>query len=110
MSGDFERELTRRIWTDDQFAAQIEDDPITALKIMGVEIPTGVKVKVVVQRRDRIYFTIPPVRMPQAAAPAAPLNQMDLWSSQDLFIWLVPIAAKFKLLALRNAARNGGNP
>ena len=41
--------------------------------------------------------------------PAAePLNQMDLWSSQDLFIWLVPVAAKFKLLALRNAARAAG--
>jgi hypothetical protein len=34
---------------------------------------------------------------------------MDLWSSQDLFIWLVPVAAKFKLLALRNAARTEGD-
>jgi len=33
---------------------------------------------------------------------------MDLWSSKGLFVWLVPVAAKFKLLALRDAARTGG--
>lgn len=105
VSGDFEQDLTRRIWTDDQFAVQIEKDPAKALKAMGVEVPAGVKVKVVVQRRDRVYFTIPPARAPQSPSPSSPLNQMDLWSSQGLFIWLVPVAAKFKLLALRNAAR-----
>ncbi|WP_395665859.1 hypothetical protein [Methylocella sp.] len=105
MSGDFERELTRRVWSDDAFAAQVESDPVAALKTMGVEVPAGVKVKVVVQRRDRVYFTIPPARDPQSPPPATALNQMDLWSSQGLFIWLVPVAAKFKLLALRNAAR-----
>lgn len=108
MSGDFEKELTRRVWTDEQFAARLESDPAAALQTMGVEVPAGVKVKVVVQRRDRVYFTIPPARAPGAPAPQAPLNQMDLWSSQGLFIWLVPVAAKFKLLALRNAARIGG--
>jgi hypothetical protein len=34
---------------------------------------------------------------------------MDLWSSQGLFIWLAPVAAKFKLLALRDAARTKGD-
>lgn len=109
MSGDFEKELTRRVWSDDAFAAQVESDPVAALKTMGVEVPAGVKVKVVVQRRDRVYFTIPPARAPNAPPPSAPLNQMDLWSSQGLFIWLVPVAAKFKLLALRNAARTEGH-
>lgn len=111
MSGDFETELTRRVWTDDAFATQVESDPVEALKTMGVEVPAGIKVKVVVQRRDRVYFTIPPARAPNAPKPNSPLNQMDLWSSQGLFIWLVPVAAKFKLLALRNAARAaGGRP
>ena len=105
MSGDFEEELTRRVWTDDAFAARVESDPVGAFGSMGIEVPTGLKVKVVVQRPDRIYFTIPPVRDPGAPPPAAPLNQMDLWSSKGLFVWLVPVAAKFKLLALRNAAR-----
>jgi hypothetical protein len=105
VSGDFERELTRRIWTDDAFAEQVQSDPAAALKSMGVEIPAGVKVRVVAQRRDTIYFTIPPARDPQSPPPTTPLNQMDLWSSKGLFIWLVPVAAKFKLLALRNAAR-----
>lgn len=109
MSGDFERELTKRVWADDGFAAQVESNPVEALKCMGVEVPGGVKVKVVVQRRDRVYFTIPPARAPQSAPPPAPLNQMDLWSSQGLFIWLVPVAAKFKLLALRDAARTEGD-
>jgi len=109
MSGDFEKELTRRVWTDDAFAAQVESDPVAALKSMGVEVPAGVKVKVVVQQRDRVYFTIPPARAPGSPPPPEPLNQMDLWSSQGLFIWLVPVAAKFKLLALRNAARTAGD-
>lgn len=109
MSGDFERELTKRVWTDDLFAAHVESNPAEALKTMGVEVPAGVKVKVIVQRRDTIYFTIPPTREPQAPKPAAPLNQMDLWSSKGLFIWLVPVAAKFKLLALRDAARKEGD-
>lgn len=105
MSGDFERELTRRVWTDDAFAARVERDPVGALGSMGIEVPAGLRVKVVVQRRDRIYFTIPPVRDPASPAPTAALNQMDLWSSKGLFVWLVPVAAKFKLLTLRNAAR-----
>lgn len=105
MSGDFEADLTRRVWTDDAFAARVESDPVGALSTMGIAVPAGLKVKVVVQRRDRIYFTIPPVRDPASAPPSAPLNQMDLWSSKGLFVWLVPVAAKFKLLVLRNAAR-----
>jgi len=105
MSGDFERNLTKRIWTDDRFAAQVESNPAEAFRSMGIEVPTGVKVKVVVQRRDTVYFTIPPARDARSPPPTAPLNQMDLWSSKGLFIWLVPVAAKFKLLALRNAAR-----
>jgi hypothetical protein len=109
VSGDFERELTQRVWTDDEFAARLENDPAGALKVMGVEVPPGVKVKVVVQRRDRVYFTIPPARPSESLPRSEPLNQMDLWSSQGLFIWLVPVAAKFKLLALRNAARKKGD-
>ncbi|WBK02199.1 hypothetical protein [Methylocystis parvus] len=109
MSGDFERELTNRVWADDTFATQVERSPVEALRSMGVEVPAGVKVKVVVQRRDRIYFTILPARAPHAEPETAPLNQMDLWSSKGLFIWLVPVAAKFKLLALRNAARKEGD-
>jgi hypothetical protein len=109
MSGDFEKELTRRVWADDAFAAEVESDPVEALRTMGVEVPAGVKVKVVVQRRDRVYFTIPPARAPHSPPAGAPLNQMDLWSSKGLFIWLVPVAAKFKLLALRNAVRTEGD-
>lgn len=105
MSGDFERELTKRVWMDETFEEQVERDPAEALKPMGVEVPAGVKVRVVAQRRDTIYFTIPPARDPQSPPPPTPLNQMDLWSSKGLFIWLVPVAAKFKLLALRNTAR-----
>ena len=107
MSTDFERELTKRVWTDEAFADLVERDPVTALASMGVDVPRGVKVKIVVQRTDRVYFTIPPVREPSSQAPTA-LNQMDLWSSKGIFVWLVPVAAKFKLLALRQAARAQG--
>ncbi len=97
------------MWTDDAFAAQVESDPVEALKTKGVEVPAGVKVKVVVQRRDRVYFTIPPARAPHSPPAAMPLNQMDLWSSKGLFICSWPVAAKFKLLALRDAARTEGD-
>lgn len=110
MSGDFERLLTRRAWTDEGFAAQLESSPVEALRGLGVTVPSGIKVKVVVQRRDRIYFTIPPARDPRSPPPSAPLNQMDLWSSQGLFVWIAPVAAKFELLALRNAAREMEDP
>ncbi|SHE79301.1 hypothetical protein SAMN02745157_0948 [Kaistia soli DSM 19436] len=109
MTGDFERKLTRRVWADDAFADRLEERPDEALQSIGLSVPAGVKVKVVVQKRDRIYFTIPPVRSPGSPPPTAPLNQFDLWSSKGLFIWLVPVAAKFKLLALRNAARQTGD-
>ncbi len=105
MSGDFERLLTKRAWTDDQFAAKAESDPVDALKSIGVDVPPGVKVKIVVQRRDPIYFTIPPARDPAPASDQTPVNQIDLWSSGGLFIWITPLAFKFQLLALRNAVR-----
>lgn len=108
MPRDFEEALVRRVWTDDAFAARIERDPVGALESMGIRVPAGLKVKVVIQRRDRIYFTIPPARSADSTPPASPLNQMDLWSSRDLFVWLVPVAAKFKLLAMRHAARLAG--
>ncbi|MCX5495810.1 hypothetical protein OSH11_13935 [Kaistia dalseonensis] len=108
MTGDFERELTKRVWSDDAFATRLESNPVEALQSMGVSVPPGVKVKVVVQQPDRLYFTIPPMRAPESPAPSAPLNQFDLWSSKGLFIWLVPVAAKFQLLALRSAAREAG--
>lgn len=110
MTGDFERELTERVWADDAFAARLEESPAEVLQSIGVSIPPGIKVKVVVQKRDRLYFTIPPFRAPGSPTPSGPLNQFDLWSSSGLFIWLVPVAAKFKLLALRNAAREQGKP
>jgi len=110
VSGDFERELTRRAWADDGFAAMLESDPAAALASLGVAIPEGIKVKVVVQKRDTLYFAIPPVRPAGSPPPPAPLNQFDLWSSKGLFVWLVPVAAKFKLLALRTIARQEASP
>lgn len=110
MSGDFERDLTRRAWTDDAFAAKIEHDPADALADIGLEVPSGIKLKVVIQRRDRVYFTIPPLRPPHLPKPPEPLNQFDLWSSEGVFIWIAPVAAKFKLLALRSLARRTSEP
>ena len=106
MAGDFERELTRRVWTDDAFAARVESNPAEALKGDG---PGGA-----VRRQgegggaapghDLLHHPACPGG-PHSEPATTSLNQMDLWSSKGLFIWLVPVAAKFKLLALRNAAR-----
>jgi hypothetical protein len=39
MAGDLERALTKRVWTDDAFAAQVERDPVEAFKSSGFLIP-----------------------------------------------------------------------
>jgi hypothetical protein len=103
--GDLERILTQRVWADAEFAAAVENNPAAALESIRVTVPPGSKIKVVVQRRDTLYLTIPPAQQPGSVPDKAPVNQMDLWSSAGLFIWLAPLAFKFKLLQMRALAR-----
>lgn len=82
----------------------METDPGAAAKALGMQLPDGVKLKIQIQRRDTLYFVIPPLaKRPEDAS--ADINQMDLWQSADLFCWIVPQALKLELLAMRQAYR-----
>ncbi|SJM57444.1 hypothetical protein [Gulosibacter sp. 10] len=105
---DLEYALTERAWSDPRFATLLRTEPATALLELGVRVPAGVRLDIRVQRRDTLYFAIPP--MPDAETRAAcpdgfiP-NQMDLWRSADQFCWLLPEGLKMDLLGMRQAHR-----
>ena len=107
-----ERDLTLRAWSDPAFAAQLANEPEEALAALGVTVPEGMHLDIRMQRRDTLYYVIPPFA--PTADPNVITNQMDLWRSADEFIWIMPEAAKVGLLAMRRqhrawaASRTGG--
>jgi len=104
MSQSVERALVEKAWRDPEFARLLESDPRAALKSLGAEVSAGVKVSVRLQRRDTLYFVIPPLaERPEDAETI--INQMDLWQSGDLFCWIMPERLKLELLNLRQAYR-----
>lgn len=104
MSVDLERELIARAWTDPAFARALQDDPAAALAQIGVSVPEGLRVNVRVQRRDTLYYVIPPA-VGEGGDPEGIANQMDLWRSADEFVWVLPQHAKVGLLAMRQQHR-----
>ena len=67
-------------------------------------MPESVNVMIRTQRRDTLYFVIPPLaKHPEDANRV--INQMDLWQSADLFCWIIPQELKLELLAMRQAYR-----
>lgn len=109
-SGDasLERRLVELAWTDPAFAELLRTDPRQALASIGVEVSPGVKIDVRLQRRDTLYFVIPPLAATPGDAGSV-INQMDLWQSGDLFCWIMPQALKLELLRLRQSFRRN-NP
>lgn len=103
-----ERRLVELAWTDPAFAELLRKDPRQALASIGVEVSSGVKIDVRQQRRDTLYFVIPPLAVPPEAAEKV-INQMDLWHSGDLFCWIMPQALKLELLRMRQSFRKN-NP
>ena len=73
-----------------------------------MEVSPGVKIDVRRQRRDTLYFVIPPLA-PQPEDAERVLDQMDLWESGDLFCWIMPQALKVELLRMRQDFRRN-NP
>ena len=55
-----ERRLVELAWTDPDFAERLQKDPRQALASIGVEVSPDVKIDVRQQRRDTLYFVIPP--------------------------------------------------
>ncbi|MEW2298308.1 Rid family hydrolase [Streptomyces sp. NPDC006743] len=102
---DLETALTRRAWEDPSFAARLEREPLEALASMGVRVAPGIKVQVRLQRRDTLYYVLPPAKRPDEPDRGEPVNLMDLWRSGDSFVWLLPERLKTELLAMRRGFR-----
>ncbi|SFU10147.1 hypothetical protein SAMN05444141_108245 [Pseudovibrio denitrificans] len=107
MERDFELLLTRRMWEDPAFAELAERDAGAALKQLGVEVDPAVKVRIIQQREDTLYLTIPPAKPEDELNATLDLNQMDLWFSGDMFVWLSSVYNKVKLLGIRSSIAKG---
>lgn len=103
-----ERRLVELAWTNPAFAALLRKDPRGALAVIGVEVSPGVKIDVRQQRRDTLYFVVPPLAAKPEDAEKV-INQMDLWQSGELFCWMMPQALKLELLRMRQSFRSN-NP
>ena len=103
-----ERRLVELAWTDHAFAELLQTNPRQALASIGVEVSPGVDVDVRQQRRDTLYFAIPPLAERTEDAEKV-INQMDLWQSGELFCWIMPQALKLELLRMRESFRRN-NP
>ncbi|MGZ4553062.1 MAG: nitrile hydratase [Mycobacteriaceae bacterium] len=99
-SGELEQALTALAWTD----ATATSNPETALASLGVDVPDGVRLDVRVQRRDTLYFVIPPADTDGGDTDHV-LNQMDLRGSGDQFVWVLPQDEKVALLNMREQYR-----
>jgi len=103
-----ERRLVELAWTNPAFAELLQKNPRQALASIGVEVSTGVEIDVRQQRRDTLYFVIPPLAESTEDAETV-INQMDLWQSGELFCWIMPQALKLELLRMRESFRKN-NP
>ena len=103
-----ERRLVELAWTDHAFADLLQKNPRQALADIGVEISPEVEIDVRQQRRDTLYFVIPPLAEP-TEDPEKVINQMDLWQSGELFCWIMPQTLKLELLHMRESFRRN-NP
>ncbi|MEN3149759.1 hypothetical protein ABCW43_20875 [Neorhizobium sp. IRAMC:178] len=104
MKQTLERALIEKAWRDPAFRAAIETDPKSALKSMGVEVSDDVNIDIRMQRRDTLYYVIPP-SAEHADDAGNIINQMDLWQSAELFCWIMPQALKLELLGMRQSYR-----
>ena len=100
---DFEYYLTKLAWEDPEFAKAVENDAISALQSKGITVPKNVKLRVIVQKKDTIYLSIPPLKKPSDPLQTNTPEEMDVWSSGNFFIWFAPIRLKFNLFILRNS-------
>jgi hypothetical protein len=101
---ELEDALKALAWADPSVA----DDPAAALAQLGVTVPDGLRLDVRVQRRDTLYFVIPPSSADGGEVDGV-VDQMDLWRSGDQFVWVMPQDAKVALLEMREQCRHHGD-
>ena len=69
-------ELLNRVWTDDAFAARLEDDPKAVFAEMGGQIPDEVEIRVVRDTENVKHLYIP------AAPSEGEITDTDLLGAQ----------------------------
>lgn len=99
MTDSMERKLTELAWRDPKFRKLLEKDLKAVFKEIGMELPENIKLDVRQQRRDTYYYVIPPPA--DTIDESKPINQMDVWQSADLFVWIMPEKVKEQLLNMR---------
>ena len=97
---EIEAALTELAWAD----PGITTDPGATLAELGIHLPDGLHLDVRIQRRDTLYFVIPPAEH-DGGDPDHVVDQMDLWGSGDQFVWILPQDQKVALLELREQYR-----
>ncbi|MBN9113578.1 MAG: hypothetical protein J0I34_32970 [Pseudonocardia sp.] len=99
-AADLEQALTMLAWSDPSFA----DDPRAAMRTLGVDTVSHLRLDIRIQRRDTLYLIIPPASSDGGTDTV--VNQMDLWRSGEQFVWIMSQDAKLELLTMREQFRN----
>lgn len=99
-AADLEQALTMLAWSDPSFA----DDPAAAMRRLGVDTASHLRLDVRIRRPDTLYLIIPPAS-PDGGTDTV-VNQMDLWRSGEQFVWIMPQDAKLELLTMREQFRD----
>ncbi len=97
---EIEAALTELAWADPSTTT----DPVATLAALDIHVPDGLHLDVRIQRRDTLYFVIPPAGGDGGDADHV-VDQMDLWGSGDQFVWILPQDQKLALLDLREQHR-----
>ena len=103
MAKDFEFYITKLAWDDAEFAKMLEDNPVKALESKGIKVSKDIKLNIVLQKKNTIYFSIPPAKKTDESPKESSPEIMDVWSSGNFFIWFAPVALKFCLFQLRHS-------
>jgi len=52
--------IIAKCWADEEFKKKLIADPVGVLQGEGIETPSGLQIKVVENRDDKLYMVIPP--------------------------------------------------
>jgi len=103
---DLEYFITKHAWDDPILAEFLEKDAVAALKSIGMQVPENFKLRIIVQKEDTIYLSMPPaIKSEEIVQQVRTDELMDVWSSGNFFTWLIPAALKFNIFKLRNRQR-----
>ena len=85
-----EQQIIERAWQDDQFRQLLLEDPRRAIgEMLGVELPSHLKIHVLEERADSLYLVLPPNPNGREEAPLSP-EELDLVAGGSMFTVMGP--------------------